>query len=194
MTINLPIEKTGYQILNKKPGGFRPTWIVIHHSFSTDRQTRNWDSIRAYHMSYRCKGDTISRVEYDRLLAEGKTAGLERPWTDIGYNLGVENVSGRLEVLPGRPIGEIGAHAHGFNDRSVGICIVGNYDLDPPDDDRLAFLASLCRQIQIEFGIPRDQVIGHRETYGKLTPPQPVAKTCPGSQFDLDAFRARLRA
>lgn len=193
IAVSLPTEKTGYQALDKLPGGFRPTWIVIHHSFSVDGFTRNWDSIRRYHMSYRYKGDIISLTEYEKHIAEATTDGLEKPWSQIGYNLGIENVNGTLEVLPGRPIGAVGAHAHGFNDKSVGICLVGNYDIDAPSEQRLSFLASLCRQIQIEFGIPRDQVIGHRETYGKLTPPEPVAKTCPGSLFDMDKFRKRLR-
>lgn len=187
-------EKTGFQTLDKLSGGFRPSWIVIHHSFSVDGETRNWDSIRAYHMSYRYQGDIITKEQYEAHLAAGETHGLELPWKDVGYNLGVENVSGTLMALPGRPIGSIGAHAIGFNDKSVGICLIGNYDIESPSEDRLAFLASLCRQIQIEFGIPNDQVIGHRETYGKLTPPKPVEKTCPGSQFDLESFRKRLRS
>lgn len=185
-------ELTGYTKLDKQIGGFKPTWIVLHHSFSADGTTRNWDDIRRYHMSYRYKGEVISADTY-HFLEDKREPGLESPWTDIGYNLGIENVNGTLTVLPGRPIGAIGAHALGFNARSVGICLVGNYDIDPPSEDRLALLASTCRQIQFEFGIPRDQVIGHRETYGKLNPPKPIQKTCPGSQFDLEKFRARLR-
>jgi N-acetylmuramoyl-L-alanine amidase len=144
-------------------------------------------------MSYRYQGDIISQGQYENYLKEGKTVGLELPWKDIGYNLGLEMVDGKLQVMNGRPLGSVGAHCQGFNSRSIGICLVGNYDAAPPSDDRIFLLASLCRQLQIEFGIPRDQVIGHRESYGKLNPPQPVAKTCPGSAFDLDAFRKRLR-
>ncbi len=191
--MSLPTEKTGYEKLEKLPNGFKPSWIVIHHSFTEDKQVRDWDSIRKYHMSYRHNGEIISQIEYDRLLTMG-ASGLEKPWSDVGYNFGIERVGETLELLNGRPIGAVGAHAKGFNDRSVGICLVGNFDKTPPDEERLSFLSGLCRQIQIEFGIPRDQVIGHRETFGKLTPPQPVAKTCPGTAFNLDAFRARLRA
>lgn len=193
ISIRVPIEWTGYNKLDKQIGGFKPTWVILHHSYSVDGQTRNWDAIRRYHMSFRYQGEIITESQWAALLAEGKTSGLEKPWSDIGYNLGIENVNGKLTVLPGRPIGAPGAHAVGFNTRSVGICLIGNYDLDPPSEDRLALLASLCRQLQLEFAIPRDQVIGHRETYPKLNPPEPVQKTCPGSQFDLTAFRKRLR-
>lgn len=189
----MPITETGYWDFKVKSGGFKPRWIVLHHSFSADGDTRNWDAIRKYHMSYRYKGEIINFDQYLAYLHANQLEGLEKPWMNIGYHFGIENVNGKLEVLPGREIGEIGAHAHGFNDKSIGICLVGNYDLDPPSEDRLFTLASLCRQLQIEFGISRDQVIGHRETYGRLDPPQPVAKTCPGSQFNLETFRARLR-
>lgn len=191
--MTIPIQQTGYQEFNLKQGGFKPRWIVLHHSFSVDGFTRNWDAIRRYHKSYRYQGEIISDDSYAKYLAEGKTQGLEKPWKDIGYHFGIENVNGVLSVMNGRAIGEIGAHAHGFNDKSVGICLVGNYDLEAPSEDRLFLLSNLCRQLQLEFSIPRDQVIGHRETYGKLDPPQPVEKTCPGTQFNLDEFRKRLR-
>lgn len=172
------------------PKGFKPTWIVIHHSSSRDGQTRNFDSIKQYHMSYRYNGEIISESQYAQFLSEGKTSGLEKPWSDIGYNFVIENDKGHLCVIGGRPIGEVGAHAIGFNAKSVGICLVGNYDIDTPDDDRLFSLASLCRQIQREFDIPKDQVVGHRETY--VLRKVPIEKTCPGAKFDMDAFRKRL--
>ena len=191
MTLSSPLTWTGYQ----KEGtlvfdGFKPTWIVIHHSASTDSVTRNWDGIRAYHKSYRYQGDIITAERYDELLAAGKTAGLELPWSDIGYHLGIEAVGGMIAVQQGRPIGTVGAHAHGFNSKSVGICLVGNYDVTEPDDGRLFLLASVCRELQRQFSIARDQVIGHRETYPILG--ITVQKSCPGTAFDLVKFRKRL--
>ena len=188
VTIQVKAKEHKYPMATNR---FKPSWIVIHHSFSSDGQTRNWDSIRAYHMSFRYQGNTITEQQYAQYLADGKTAGLEKPWADVSYQFGVENINGKLEVLTGRAIGEIGAHAIGFNDKSIGICLIGNYDLDSPSEDRLFTVASLCRQMQLEFGIPRDQVLGHRETFVKRG--VPVEKTCPGSQFDLVKFRARLR-
>jgi N-acetylmuramoyl-L-alanine amidase len=173
------------------PGGFTPKWIIIHHSFSPDGEVRNWDSLRKYHMSYRRDGRIITREEYDFAKAKG-VGRLEEPWTDIGYNLGIESVNGKLTVLKGRPIGTAGAHAIGFNDKSIGICLVGNYDMEKPSDERLYIVSSLCRQLQFEFHIPRDQVIGHRETFLKRG--VPVEKSCPGEHFNLNALRLRLRA
>lgn len=154
--------KVAYTVKKK---GFKPSWIVIHHSLTEDSATKNWDAIRKYHIEV-------------------------KHWNDIGYNLGMENVNGTITLLEGRPIGEVGAHAIGFNAKSIGICLIGNYDNDPPSEDRLSRLASVCRDLQREFGIPRDQVIGHRETYVKLG--EPVQKSCPGLAFSMDDFRKRL--
>lgn len=176
---------------NLKSNGFKPAWIVIHHSFSKDSMTtRNWDSIRSYHMSYRYQGETITEAQWADHAAKGETSGLEKPWLDVGYNFGIENVNGKLMILDGRAIGEVGAHAVGFNAKSIGICMVGNYDNDPPSDDRLFALASLCRDLQREFSIPRNNVVGHRETF--VMRGVPVEKSCPGEKFNMDDFRKRL--
>jgi len=152
-------------IWNEKKVGFKPTWIVIHHSWTKDGSVKDWDAIKRYHI---------------------ETNG----WNDIGYQIGIEKVGDKYEVLPGREIGEVGAHAKGFNAKSIGICLVGNFDSAPPSDEQLYLLASVCRELQRKYKIFRDQVIGHRETYILLN--EPVQKSCPGKMFDLDKFRARL--
>lgn len=191
LTYMTEIDVTGFENFNKKPGGFKPSWIILHHSYSSDGFTRNWDSIKRYHMSYRFNGDIISEEQYTKLLNQKIDGLLEKPWHDVGYHFGIENDHGKLTVFPGRLIGEIGSHAKGFNDKSIGICLVGNYDICKPDADRLHILSHLCRQLQLEFKIPRDQVIGHRETYQLLK--GPVQKSCPGAEFDLVGFRTLLR-
>jgi N-acetylmuramoyl-L-alanine amidase len=148
-----------------QPEGFKPAWIVIHHSLTEDGAVKDWDAIRRYHI---------------------ETNG----WKAIGYHIGLEEVDGKLVVQQGRPVGSIGAHCKGFNARSVGICLVGNYDREAPSDDRLFLLASVCRELQRLYGIHADQVIGHRESYALIG--KPVEKSCPGKLFDLDSFRARL--
>ena len=73
-------------MLDFKKGGYWPQWIVIHHSLTEDGSPKNWDAIRKFHIE-------------------------ERGWNDIGYNLGMENVNGKITLLEGRPIGSEGAHA-----------------------------------------------------------------------------------
>jgi N-acetyl-anhydromuramyl-L-alanine amidase AmpD len=188
--VGTSITRTGWKKWNVEPSGFKPTWIVIHHSLSPDGQTRDWDAIRKYHMSFRYQGDIITEQTYEEYKNAGKTAGLERPWKDIAYHIGIEEVAGVLAVQKGRPIGAIGAHALGFNDCSIGVCVVGNFDKEAPTESRLFLLGSVCRDLQSLYGIVWDHVIGHRETF--TIRGVPVEKSCPGAQFDLVKFRERL--
>jgi len=162
VSVSFKFKETGFKAYELKKDGFKPRWIVIHHSLSKDdSQTRNWDAIRKYHLS---KG-----------------------WRDVGYHFGIEYVEGKLKVLEGRAVGDRGAHAIGFNRSSIGICLVGNFDNVSPSQDQFSALASLCRGLQRDFDIDRDQVIGHRETYDKRNVAR--EKSCPGELFDMDKFR-----
>lgn len=185
-------KRTGYSRWKINRMGFKPGWIILHHSATDDGDGNNWTAITRHHMSCRYKGEIITPAVYQTLLDQGKTDGLEKPWSDVGYTFGIEMNDNKLALRYGRDIGVVGAHCQGFNDRSIGICLVGNYDKAAPDEGRLFFLANLCRQFQLEFGIPKDQVLGHRETFPLLG--KPIAKSCPGMLFDLDLFRVRLRA
>jgi len=73
-----------------------------------------------------------------------------------------------------------------MNIKSIGICVVGNYDLEAPSPEKLALLARLVKSLMDIFNIPVANVKGHRD-YN-------LHKTCPGLKFDLDAFRKTLKA
>ena len=83
-----------------------------------------------------------------------------------------------------------GAHAIGFNRNGIGICLIGNYDFDPPSEDRMRILRRLVVGLMNQNGIPADNVLGHRETFTARG--VKIEKTCPGSQFDMKKFRASL--
>ena len=50
---------------------------------------------------------------------------LDRGWNDIGYHYVIRR-NGETET--GRDESEVGAHAYGYNARSIGICLVGGGD------------------------------------------------------------------
>lgn len=138
-------------------------YIVLHHSQTEDGKTVSWDDIYRFHTEV-------------------------RGWRDIGYHFGIELVESRYQVLVGRMMSEKGAHCvEGLMNRySLGVCLVGNFDLAPPPvaQSNLAvrFVASLCTV----FNIPVSHVMGHREAGS--------SKTCPGEKFNLDRFRAGVTA
>lgn len=131
----------------------KPTGIVIHHSLTKDGKAVDWDSIKRYHIE-------------------------EKGWADIGYHAGVERIDGILTSLTGRPINQTGAHCLGHNDM-IGICIVGNFDLAPPDDDMLRYAAVVTAGYLRMFSLDVSDIHRHHEY---------AEKSCPGSQFPWQRF------
>lgn len=160
----------------------RPTHIILHHSATEDGRTFSWPAMRTYHMSWRHDGRIVSPAELPILQAAG--VRVEAPWRDIGYHYGIELVDKAVEIVVGRMQDESGAHCIGMNDKSLGVCFVGNFDQAEPPREAwnagLRLVRSLCKV----FGIPRENVMGHRDF---------AEKTCPGRKFDLALFRSQLK-
>jgi len=124
----------------------------------------SWGAIRRYHM---------------------ETNG----WKAIAYHLGFERIDGRYELLAGRPLtfSAAAAYQQRMNHIGIHVCFIGNFDDAPPTQEMLDFaaphLASLCDLAGIQ--VDREHVIGHRA----VAP----YKSCPGRQFDMDAFVLQLQ-
>ena len=148
-----------------------PQHVLIHHSLTKDGEVVDWKAIRRYHKEV--KG-----------------------WYDIGYHYGVERVGSGLALQIGRPESQEGAHCKEMhmNLKSLGICVVGNFDLAPPGLEVMRFLADICRRKVSEYGIPVNAVIGHREV-GSMAGfdwRKGQYKSCPGKYFPMDTLRAIL--
>lgn len=146
----------------------RPEFIIIHHSLTKDGQVPDWPAIRRYHV---------------------ETNG----WNDIGYHWGIEDVDGKLVLQTGRAVGTAGAHCKeaGMNQRSIGVCVVGNFDLAPPSVEKVYFLRDLCYSLMVNYQIPASKVIGHRDA-GLLAGfdwQKGQFKTCPGRLFPMASLR-----
>jgi N-acetylmuramoyl-L-alanine amidase len=159
----------------------RPTYIVIHHSFTKDSKIVDWNAIRKYHMSYAYNGEIITREEAHKLLGNGER--IKRPWKDIGYHFGIEKIDNVYEILVGRMMDEKGAHCiqQGMNNKSIGICCIGNFDDELPPQKQMELCIKLVRSLMNIFNISRENVVGHRE-YASY-------KSCPGSKWSMDEFR-----
>lgn len=102
-------------------------------------------------------------------------------WAGIGYNYLIEK-DGR--IFEGRGL-KVGAHAKGNNKDSIGIALVGNFDVKIPEEIQMKPLIKLCLSFMYEYDIEVSKVIGHRELEG-------VTKSCPGELFDMVKFREML--
>jgi len=103
----------------------------------------------------------------------------ERNWSDIGYHVVIRR-NGSVEE--GRPVENIGAHARGHNNESIGICLVGGVDSNNRPDANFTLsqymaLARIVTDLKIKHP-DIDKVSGHRD-YSNM-------KACPC--FDVEAL------
>lgn len=146
-------------LLNARP------WdsIVWHHSETKDQGTQDWDAIRRYHIK-------------------------EKGWKDIGYHFGIEKVDNILQVQIGRPLSWEGGHCKGMNQRAIGICVIGNFDLAEPEPELMRLIIRLGKEIMLH--IPKITP-GSNHYHREFT----SEKNCPGLKFgDLSKLRADLAA
>lgn len=91
-------------------------------------------------------------------------------WNDIGYHYVIRR-DGSIET--GRPMAEIGAHAKGHNDSSIGICMVGGKGDDGGNDENFMREQYDSLKSIISFtmdGYPITKVIGHYAVSDKTCP------------------------
>ena len=138
---------------------YKPEYIIIHHSLTNDSGTVSWSAIRKWHIEH-------------------------NGWRDIGYHYGIEMVKKVPEIFVGRFEGHSGAHTRYYNKKSIGICLVGNYDAKEPEPEKLNLLIQLTKNIAFRYDIPIKNVLGHCQLANY--------KSCPGDLFDLDKFRDNL--
>jgi N-acetyl-anhydromuramyl-L-alanine amidase AmpD len=68
-----------------------------------------------------------------------------------------------------------------LNARSIGICLVGNFDKDRPTQRQLETLDALTEYLMKRCGIPKSGVKTHQQI-------NTVGTRCPGRLFDDGAF------
>jgi len=137
-----------------------PKYVIIHHSATTQ------GDVASFRRAHKAKG-----------------------WRDVGYhyviNNGTYQADGLVEV--GRTEYEDGAHckADGMNRKSIGICLVGDLNVQRPTTAQMESLKQLCRDIMSRYRIPAGNILGHGEVKGSAT-------ACPGKNFDMKKLRGRL--
>lgn len=114
-------------------------------------------------------------------------------WDDLGYHFVIGNGSdtrdGAVEVGPRWREQRQGAHCRSpedfYNERGIGICLVGNFDDGPPSAAQRQSLEKLVRHLSRKYAIPAGKVY----THGGVT----RQTRCPGRHFDLKALRKAVR-
>jgi hypothetical protein len=134
-------------------------WIVIHHSATPS------GSMAFFDKEHKAKG-----------------------WDGVGYHFvignGTESGDGQIEVTQRWPLQKWGAHAktvdNRYNEQGIGICLVGNFDVERPSPQQIRSLARLVAHLSQTYRISPQNVVGHRDT-------KPT--DCPGRFVNLAAIR-----
>ncbi|KAJ9599614.1 hypothetical protein L9F63_009931, partial [Diploptera punctata] len=128
-------------------------FVVIHHTYKPPACNTTEDCDKAMR--------EMQRLHQD-----------DRKWWDIGYNF---CVGGTGKVYEGRGWDVQGAHAPRYNNRSCGICFIGDYTETIPTEEMIHAAKGL-----INLGVKRGSIaenyklIGHRQVRDTL---------CPGDAF-----------
>lgn len=134
-------------------------WIVIHHSATPTGNATKFDR------EHRAKG-----------------------WDELGYHFVIGNGTmsndGQIEVGPRWPKQKWGAHAktpgNEYNDYGIGICLVGNFDVQRPTAAQQKSLARLVAYLMKTYNIPADRILAHGAT---------KATDCPGRNVSIVTIR-----
>jgi hypothetical protein len=142
-------------------------WIVVHHSASP--------------------AGNAARFDQEHRSTKG--------WDELGYDFvignGTDSGDGQVEVGPRWTKQKWGAHAktpdNRFNDYGIGICLVGNFDIERPTVKQMESLSRLVAFLQARYRIAPDKIIGHGNVNaiahgGTIT-------NCPGRNLNVAVVR-----
>jgi len=142
--------------------------LVIHHSAGLWGD-RAW--IDGLHKQRGWRG-----IGYHKLILNGYPT--YRDWTKEHRIADQDGL-----IAQGRPDTETGAHCPGWNTRSLGICLVGNFMAYPPTPAQWDSLVDACARLCRRYSITADHIFGH----GQLR-----ATDCPGRLLDMDKLRCEV--
>lgn len=138
----------------------KPECLIIHHSGGTDANPL---------------ADTSHHT-----AAMIKNWHKAKGWADIGYHWVIEKTG---KIVKGRDEMSTGAHCIGWNEKSIGICLCGNFDATLPTKEQEASLRIVLKDILKRYPkIPKDAIYPHRKF---------ANKTCYGKKLS-DTWAADL--
>ena len=133
--------------------------LIVHHSSSL-RETTTLEMINKWHKD---KGFPLSK---------------------LGYNIGYHYVIGKDWIKQTRLAEEIGAHALGWNENSIGICLTGNFETEYPNKYQLKELGKLLVGLMAEFGLKESDIKLHKELN---------QTACPGRNLPRETILGTLK-
>lgn len=178
-----PIAPQMVSVPNDQP--IRRGGVSFDRSWVANAPARSWKWIVVHHSAT----PVGSATRFDRQHRE------EKHWDELGYHFvignGTDTKDGQVEVGSRWPKQKWGAHAktpdNRFNDYGIGICLVGNFELERPTARQMESLARLVAYLQSTYRIPQERIIGHGSVHslangGTIT-------DCPGRYMSVVTVR-----
>lgn len=115
----------------------------------------------------------IGDIDRDVSAAEIHDWHQGQGWSGIGYHYVIRK-DGTIER--GRPRDVVGSHAYGFNNCSIGINIVGDFEQSTPNTEQIEAAAQLLAELCNIYKLTptAETIVGHRDL---------MATTCPGQNL-----------
>lgn len=127
--------------VDKFPGPI--PFVIIHHSYEPAACYTPADCVKA-------------------MQAMQQFHQQDRGWNDIGYSFAI---GGDGRIYQGRGFNVVGAHAPRYNDKSVGVCMIGDWRVDLPPKNMMTALQTLLDYgVQMNIIAGNYTMIGHRQT------------------------------
>lgn len=137
-------ETNTFKKLSTKPKGNNPEWLIVHHSGGTDANPLADTS------EHTAKGMELWHI------------GLG--WEGLGYHYVIHKDGA---IWKGRPEHYHGAHTKGYNTKSIGICLSGNFDATLPTLAQEKSLKELLNSLSEKYSIGKDKIVPHRHSANK---------------------------
>ena len=148
---------------------------ALAKTWRPETSPRKWEFIVLHHTATEVGSmagiDAVHRQRHD---SEGK------PWRGIGYHFLIGNGHGMPDgqIEPSFRWREQSAGAHAgvrqYNEYGIGICLVGDFQKQPPTDAQVASVTQLVTWLRTEFHISADHILSH----SAVRPTE-----CPGRMF-----------
>lgn len=139
----------------------KPQYLIVHHSYSL------WGSRDVIDQWHKSKGWKM--VGYHKVICNGYPTYAH--WSQHKY---LKSWDGKIQQ--GRPDNMVGAHCRDnhMNFKSLGICLIGNFDSEKPTDAQLASLVDSLARLCMRHKLSPERIFFHNSF---------SATSCPGRWF-----------
>jgi hypothetical protein len=170
--------------------------VAAAPSWSSSSVPANWTPSQSVERKSRWEGIIVHHAA----IPKGNAATIDklhkqRGWEGLGYDFVISNgnggTDGAVEVgwrweqqREGAHTRVTGDYTNYWNEHTIGICLIGNFENTKPTDAQYQSLAKLVRFLQGRYAIPTSKIKGHGDV---------DATRCPGRNFSMWKLKTLLK-